>query len=115
MLAYLSWLINCGYVKEIEYVLLPPGHSHYCMDRDCFIVVGKLKRLKNCFTEFAFWNTFVPVGFNFQNINRPIRLKLDGYMIGYRFLSLILIHIRGRVKFECFDLRCKKLMVIKPQ
>ena len=40
-------------------------------------MIQRLKKLKNCFTEYYFWNHFVLVGFVFQNVNRPIRLKLD--------------------------------------
>ena len=78
MLAYFSSLIKHGFFKQIDYILLPPGHSHYCVDRDCFAPLGKSKKLINCMTEDKFWNVFVPRSFRKQGIKLPIRLTLTG-------------------------------------
>ena len=65
MLAYLCWLIHSDFFDEIEYHLLMPGHSHYCVDRDCFAPLGKAKTKIDCFNEHSFWSHFISKTFSF--------------------------------------------------
>jgi hypothetical protein len=64
MFAFVSMLISLGWYTSVEYHLLMPGHSHYCVDRDCFSKIGKKKQRKNCMTEDDFWTTFLPSCFS---------------------------------------------------
>ena len=96
MLVHHSWYDN------IEFHFLMPGHSHYCVDRDCFSCIGKCKWKANCHTPSEFWETFLPSCFTSDDVARPSRLLIDGVWDWKSFFCNHLNDISGHSHVRSF-------------
>ena len=100
--AFLLMLVHYGWYDTIEFHLMMPGHSHFCVDRDCFACIGKRKWKSNCPTMEAFWATFLPLCIKGTDVIPPSQLQIPAVWDWKSFFTPCLNKISGYAHVRSF-------------
>jgi hypothetical protein len=100
--AFLIMLIHYGWFSSVEFHLLMPGHSHYCVDRDCFACIGRKKWAANCPHPEHFWDKFLPSCFTSPSVIPPTKLDIDAVWDWKTFFSPHIGNVSGYAHVRSF-------------